>query len=332
MKSTLLVKLFTIFALATSTFASPILNKHPKHNVVVPVHPPAAPLPHPVIQKETITLAKDADVNYYKDLPLDVYYQKSNLKKLEKKPVVIYIYGGAWCSDNKEKNAKIGEYLRENGYIAVLPNYNVYPNTTTVETMVDEVHHAIEWTYKNIHKYGGDNKRMSISGQSAGAHIISLTLVKSSLGLKNLGKPLKKLPTFKHALLLNGPYVVGDIEESIKVFTEIGMIQYAEAFQGLFLNKTGYNPQDILAAKKDKSISTLGANHITFLECTEDMTVPLGSADPMIEQVKRTVRKVTTDHVIVEGGDHNKINHGIRDGDEEAKKIFIDLVTKYNKL
>ena len=200
--------------------------------------------------------------------------------------------------------------------------------------MVDEIHHAIEWTYKNIHKYGGDNKRMSISGQSAGAHLISLTLTRSALGLNNLGKPLRKLPTFEHALLLNGPYIIENVEQSIVDFETYGLIDYAECFKGLFLNKnlTDISPQEILAQYADKSIKRLGAKQITFLECTEDMTVPLGSADPMIEQVSRTVRETTFDHIIVEGGDHNKINHGIRDGDEEAKKIFIDSISKYNKL
>jgi len=309
MKSAFLVRLFTILAVTASAFATPLAQ----------------------LKKHNVTLAKDANVNYYKDLPLDVYYQESKFKKLERKPVVVYIYGGGWCSGNKEKNAKIGEFLRDNGYIAVLPNYHVYPNATSIETMVDEVHHAIEWTYKNIHKYGGDKHRMSISGQSAGAHLISLTLTKSALGMKNLGKPLKKLPTFKHALLLNGPYVV-DAEESIENFTKIGMDIYAEGFTALFLNKTNYSPQEILTGKKDKSIKYLSSKHITFLECTKDETVPYGSAAPMMEQVKRTVRKTSIDHIVVEGGDHNKINHGIRDGDEEAKEIFINLIKKYNKL
>ncbi|OUM65682.1 hypothetical protein PIROE2DRAFT_7266 [Piromyces sp. E2] len=297
MKKSLIVRLFSIIAVAASTYANPLLKKHPKHN--------------------SVTLAKDADVNYYKNVLLD-------------KPVVVYIYGGGWSSGDKEKNAKIGELLRDNGYISVVPNYHVHPNTTSIETMVDEVYHALQWTYKNIHKYGGDKKRITVSGHSAGAHLIALTFTKSTLGLKNLDKPLKKLPVYKHALLLNGPYVVGDIEESIKNFIAYGIIPYAEAFKDLFLNKTGYNPQDILITRKNKSIKTLGAKHVTFLECTEDTLVPLGSADPMIEQVKRTVRKISVDHAIIEG-DHNKITHGIREGDEEAKKIFIDSVKKYNK-
>ncbi|KAG4099576.1 alpha/beta-hydrolase [Neocallimastix lanati (nom. inval.)] len=308
MKSSILIRLFAIITVTASTFASPLAN----------------------LKKHNVTLAKDGNVNYYKDLPLDVYYQDSKFKKFEKRPVVVYIYGGGWCSGNKEKNSKIGEYLREQGYIAVLPNYHVYPNATSVETMVDEIHHAIEWTYKNIHKYGGDKHKMSISGQSAGAHLISLTLTKAALGMKNLGKPLRKLPTFKHALLLNGPYTI-QVEESIKNYYEYGMDLYADGFTALFLNKTNYSPQEILTTKKSKSIKYLSAKHITFLECTNDEVVAYGTAAPMIEQVKRTVRKTTTDHVVVEGADHNKINHGIRDGDEEAKKIFIDLIRKYNK-
>ncbi|ORX48678.1 hypothetical protein BCR36DRAFT_371171 [Piromyces finnis] len=231
----------------------------------------------------------------------------------------------------KENNYEIGEFLSESGYISVIPNYHVHPNATSIDTMVDDIHHAIHWTYKNIHKYGGDKKRMTLSSHSAGSHLSILTLIKSSLGMKNLGKPLKKLPNFKDVLLLNGLYVVGDIEKSIELFSQYGMMNYVETFKDLFLNKTDYNPQDILAERKTKSIKSLGTEHITFLECTEDTNVKPGSADPMIKQVKRTVKKISTGYYLAEG-DHDTINHGIRDGKEEAKKIFINLIKKYNKL
>ncbi|ORX48680.1 alpha/beta-hydrolase [Piromyces finnis] len=294
MKSSILIKLFSFIAVAASIYASPISKKH--HH------------------KEKITLAVDSNVNFYHDLDLDVYYQKSNLKKLEKKPVVIYIYGGG-C---------------ENGYITVIPNYHIHPNATNIDTMVDDVHHAIQWTYKNIHKYGGDKKKMTLSGHSAGSHLAALTLVKSSIGMKNLGKPLKKLPTFKDVLLLNGLYVVGDIEKGIELFSSIGMMNYVEAFKDLFLNKTNYNPQDILAERKNKSIKSFGTIHITLLECTKDTDAKPGSAKLMIDQIERTVKKISTSTYLFDGN-HNAVNHGIRDGDEEARKVYMELLTKYNK-
>eukprot|EP00833_Pecoramyces_ruminatium_P006668 jgi/Orpsp1_1/1180700/evm.model.c7180000074366.1 len=180
MKSNILIKLLITIISITYTFGIPFVDN----------------------KNFNVSLAKDTDVNYYKNLLLDVYYNESKIEKIQKKPVVIYIFGGGWFSGSKEKNSKIGEYLQEQGYIAVLPNYHLYPNATSVDTMVDDIHHAIQWTYKNIHKYGGDKTKMTISGQSAGAHLISLTLTKAALGIENNGKPLKKLPTFKHALLM----------------------------------------------------------------------------------------------------------------------------------
>jgi len=299
MNSTLLFKLFKIFGIVASTFASPISTN------------------------STVTLKKRSNINYYKDLKLDVYYSESEGKHsvFKRKPVVVYIHGGGWVSGSKEKNSKIGEYLSEQGYVAVLPSYHLYPNATSIDTMVDEIHHAITWTYKNIYDYNGNNLRMSISGQSAGAHLISLTLTKSALGIENNGKPLEKLPTFKHALLLNGPYDMRKFQRP----------EMDDTYKNLFYNKKNTSAQPILEGYEDKSIMRLGTRQITFLECTEDIVVPYGNAEPMIEQVKRTVRSTKVDHIVIEGGDHNKINHGIRDGDEEAKKIFIELIRKYNK-
>jgi len=84
MKSTLLIKLFTIFGIVASTFASPISTN------------------------STVTLKKRSNINYYKDLKLDVYYSESEGKHsvFKRKPVVVYIHGGGWVSGTKNELLK----------------------------------------------------------------------------------------------------------------------------------------------------------------------------------------------------------------------------------
>ena len=41
-----------------------------------------------------------------------------------------------------------------------------------------DVSTAIEWTFLNIHKYGGDPTNIHLVGQSAGCNLISLALIR----------------------------------------------------------------------------------------------------------------------------------------------------------
>ncbi|ORX79652.1 alpha/beta-hydrolase, partial [Anaeromyces robustus] len=86
---------------------------------------------------------------------------------------VIHIYGGYWITNSKISYTNIGSLLEESGYIAVLPNYILFPNGT-IEDMVDDIYNAIQWTFKNISKYGGDPNQISISAHSSGAHLTAL--------------------------------------------------------------------------------------------------------------------------------------------------------------
>jgi acetyl esterase/lipase len=91
-------------------------------------------------------------------------------------PVLFFIHGGGWVKGNKDH---LGVYtvlaraFNRHGIGVVCPNYRLSPEVMHPEHVRD-VARAFAWTYKNIHKYGGRNDELFISGHSAGGHLCAL--------------------------------------------------------------------------------------------------------------------------------------------------------------
>ena len=72
-------------------------------------------------------------------------------------------------------------FSKNNDYISVLVNDWFFPETESIDDMVEDIYNALHWTVKNIHKYGGDKSQITLMGHSAGAHSATLTTVKAAL-------------------------------------------------------------------------------------------------------------------------------------------------------
>lgn len=124
------------------------------------------------------------DVHYNSKRPyktLDVHVPDLTLQQTTGKqtgrPVVIFIYGGAWSSGSKKLYTLLGAQLRAMGYVAVIPDYITFPRGLSKE-MEEDVQMAIQWTQEHCETYGGDPSQIYLMGHSAGAHLCSLTIIK----------------------------------------------------------------------------------------------------------------------------------------------------------
>ncbi len=101
----------------------------------------------------------------------------------EKRPVMMYIPGGAFTGGSGNVPVYNGEHLAKKGVVVVTINYRVgvlgflaHPELTKESEhhtsgnygLLDQVA-ALEWIKRNIAVFGGDPSRVTIVGQSAGA-------------------------------------------------------------------------------------------------------------------------------------------------------------------
>jgi arylformamidase len=107
---------------------------------------------------------------------LDIFPSISS-KPTSKKaaPVLIFIHGGYWRSLDKADQSFLAPVFTESGSCVVIPNYSLCPAVTVSEIVLQLVK-AVAWVYKNIDKYGGDPKRITVAGHSAGGHLVAMLL------------------------------------------------------------------------------------------------------------------------------------------------------------
>ncbi|XP_033737399.1 isoprenylcysteine alpha-carbonyl methylesterase ICME-like [Pecten maximus] len=92
-------------------------------------------------------------------------------------PVLVFVYGGAWSSGDKNMYGMLCSELADRLQVLVCcPNYSIYPQGF-VDDMVQDVVDCVSWAYQNIEMYGGDKERIMLVGHSAGAHLCMMTVL-----------------------------------------------------------------------------------------------------------------------------------------------------------
>jgi para-nitrobenzyl esterase len=119
-------------------------------------------------------------------------------KASDKRPVMLWIYGGGYNGGSGSQPMYDGEALAKKGAVVVTFNYRLgafgffsHPELTKESDrrgaanfgVMDSIA-ALEWVQRNIARFGGDPKQVTIFGESAGAGMVAnLMTIPSAKGL-----------------------------------------------------------------------------------------------------------------------------------------------------
>lgn len=129
---------------------------------------------------------------------LDVYGPDSAVDA----PVVVFIYGGGWKDGSRGDYRFVGSALAALGFVCVIPDYRLYP-AVRYPVFLRDCAAAVAWTRSHIATHGGNPRRISLLGHSAGAYNAAmLTLDRQWLGAHGMD-PDRDLAAMAG---LSGPY------------------------------------------------------------------------------------------------------------------------------
>ncbi len=110
-------------------------------------------------------------------LTMDIYVPNSGR---ESYPVIVMFHGGGWLLNNKSIMTDASEYLASKGeYIVCNVNYRLLGdlnNSVKMNEIVEDAFGAVLWVKDNIAKYKGNPAKVSVTGDSSGAHLAMLVL------------------------------------------------------------------------------------------------------------------------------------------------------------
>src|SRR5690349_11137346 len=105
----------------------------------------------------------------------------------ERLPVLVYFYGGGFIAGDGSEFRYDGESLARRGIVTITVNYRlgIFGFFAHPELTKESPHHAsgnyglldqaaaLQWVQKNIAAFGGDPKKITIAGESAGSFSVS---------------------------------------------------------------------------------------------------------------------------------------------------------------
>ncbi len=95
----------------------------------------------------------------------------------ERRPIFIFIHGGAWRAGRAADYASPAEMFAAAGAHYVLPDFSwVQDAAGDLMVLADQVRRAIAWVYRNAARFGGDPSRLSVGGQSSGGHLAAVAM------------------------------------------------------------------------------------------------------------------------------------------------------------
>lgn len=90
-------------------------------------------------------------------------------------PVLLFIHGGYWRALDKADHSFVAPAFTREGTCVVVPNYALCP-AVTIPQIVMQMVRSVAWTYRHIARFGGDPRRITVAGHSAGGQLAAMML------------------------------------------------------------------------------------------------------------------------------------------------------------
>lgn len=244
-------------------------------------------------------------------------FNPSKHKAEDKKPAVIFFFGGGWNGGSPSQFVPHCEYLAARGVVAMVADYRVFSrNKVRANKCVADAKSSIRWVREHASELGVDPNKIIAGGGSAGGHLAAATAT-----LPDFDDPTENLSISSkpNALALFNPaLILAPIDSKID-----GL----DKKMGNMEQRTGAKPERMGA--KPESMSpyhniTKGLPPTIIFHGTADTTVPFNTAQLFTEKMNKMGNNCLL--IAYKGESHGFFNFG-----KKTNGAFIDSVNKMDK-
>ncbi len=234
---------------------------------------------------------------------LDVPYGDHPLRRLDifpgspaeagRRPVHVFLHGGYWRAQDKASFAFVAGMLVPRGVTTVIANYELCP-ASTLDGVVESAIAAIEWVHRNIGGHGGDGDFITLSGHSAGAHLVAEALatnwqalgidpgfIRGAVAVSGIFDPAPAIATSVNAeLRLTPDLAVRHDVERRPALVDCPVHLFAGGLEPWqWIDQTFRYSHHLRRSGRDPEVHVLpGYNHFNILDGFMDPGHPIGSA------------------------------------------------------
>lgn len=119
-------------------------------------------------------------------------------------PIVVFVYGGAWGSGDKNMYGPLCvEIANRLKAVVCCPNLSIYPKGY-VDDMIQDVVDCVAWICDNPHIHGANKNNIVLIGHSSGAHLCMMSVLEL-LNIEIPGEPQQSRIRFDESYFNNKP-------------------------------------------------------------------------------------------------------------------------------
>jgi acetyl esterase len=236
------------------------------------------------------------------DTKLNLYiYEPENLPPGEKRPAIVFFFGGGWRSGSPKQFQQQCQYLASRGMVAITADYRVASrHQVKAVDCVRDAKSAIRWVRAHADKLHVDPNRIAAGGGSAGGHLAAAIGTIKEFDEADEDSSVSSRPD---ALLLYNPALV--------LAPVDGLSLDADRIASL-KDRLGVEPRELSPYHH----VTAGAPPTAIFHGTADKTVPHASAEIFERAMKEAGNRCTL-HSYADQG-HGFFNYGRGDGQKFA--------------
>ena len=226
-------------------------------------------------------------------LLLDVYRPDSQ----EKKPLLVWVHGGAWRSGSK--NQVPVTHLVNRGFVIASVDYRLSP-VAKFPANVHDIKASIRFLRANSQRYGIDQEQIFIAGNSAGGHLAALVGV--SNGVKQLeGKVGDHLSESSDVHGIVSFYGASNLQTILSQSTPHGLSVRVPALELLLGGQPDEKPE---LAKLASPVTHVDPTDppLLLIHGDQDPQMPISQAHELHGRYKKL--KLPVEFTVIHGGVH----------------------------